>query len=142
MTDSGLLAEQQIWAAVSDGAKNQAFNCTNGDVFTWRRLWKELSEIFDVEFVEFDENDKIDNWGEMMRGNHEVWDEIVEKYRLFKTKMDEVICYDALTAVLSFKFQHVSSMNKSREFGFHRFRDTFRSVRFWVNRLKDMKVIP
>ncbi|XP_050220583.1 (S)-8-oxocitronellyl enol synthase CYC2-like [Mercurialis annua] len=56
MSDARLLAEQQIWAAITDKAKNQAFNCTNGDFFTWRSLWKVLSEIFDVEFVEFDEN--------------------------------------------------------------------------------------
>lgn len=41
-SDSGLLAEQQIWAAMSPAAKYQAFNCTNGDVFTWRSLWKVL----------------------------------------------------------------------------------------------------
>ncbi|XP_065867442.1 (S)-8-oxocitronellyl enol synthase CYC2-like [Euphorbia lathyris] len=142
MSDSGLLAEQQIWAAVSDGAKNQAFNCSNGDVFTWKRLWKELSEIFDVGFVEFDEKDKIGNWGEVMKVKGEVWDEIVEKYGLFKTKMEDVTCYDALSVVLNFEFQHVSSMNKSREFGFHGFRDTFKSIRFWVKRLKEMKIIP
>jgi hypothetical protein len=33
-----VLAEQQIWAAVTEGATNQAFNCTNGDVFTWKSL--------------------------------------------------------------------------------------------------------
>ncbi|WCJ41349.1 (S)-8-oxocitronellyl enol synthase [Euphorbia peplus] len=142
MSDSRLLAEQQIWAAVSEEGKNQAFNCTNGDVFTWRRLWKELSEIFDVEFVEFDENDKIDNWGEMMRGYSEVWDEIVDKFGLSRTKMEDVTCYDALNVVLHFEFQHVSSMNKSREFGFHGFKDTFKSVRFWVKKLKEMKIIP
>ncbi|XP_065865303.1 (S)-8-oxocitronellyl enol synthase CYC2-like [Euphorbia lathyris] len=142
MSDSGLLAEQQIWAAVTDGAKNQAFNCSNGDVFTWKRLWKELSEIFDVGFVEFDEKDKIENWGEMMSGKSEVWDEIVEKYGLYKTKMEDVTCYDALSVVLNFEFQHVCSMNKSRELGFFGFRDTFKSIRFWVKRLKDMKIIP
>ncbi|WCJ41356.1 (S)-8-oxocitronellyl enol synthase [Euphorbia peplus] len=142
MSDSELLAEQQIWSAVSNGAKNQAFNCSNGDVFTWKRLWKELTEIFDVELVEFDENDKIDNWGEMMRGYSEVRDEIVDKYGLFKTKIEDVTCYNALNVVLNFKFQHVCSMNKSREFGFHGFRDTLKSVRFWVKRLKDMKIIP
>ncbi|WCJ41353.1 (S)-8-oxocitronellyl enol synthase [Euphorbia peplus] len=107
MSDSGLLAEQQIWAAMSDE----------------------------------EENDKFD-WADMMRGNCEVWDEIVEKYGLFRTKMDEVICYDALNAILHFEFQNVCSMNKSREFGFHGFRDTFKSVGLWVKRLKDLKIIP
>ncbi|WCJ28347.1 (S)-8-oxocitronellyl enol synthase [Euphorbia peplus] len=117
MSDSGLQAEQHIWAAVSgdEGAKNQAFNCSNGDVFTWKKMWKELSEIFNVGFVENEENEEFD-WGKMMRENREVWDEIVDKYGLFKTKMDDVVCYDAVTVVSSFKFQHVSCMNKSPRF--------------------------
>jgi len=51
MSDARVLAEQQKWAAVTDGAKNQAFNCTNGDVFTWKSSWKVLFEVFDVGFV-------------------------------------------------------------------------------------------
>lgn len=57
MSDARVLAEQHVWAAVTDGAKNQTFNCTNGDVFTWKSLWKVLCEVFDVEFVPFDEDE-------------------------------------------------------------------------------------
>ena len=57
MSDARVLAEQHIWAAVTDGAMNQTFNCTNGDVFTWKSLWKVLCEVFDVEFVAFDKDD-------------------------------------------------------------------------------------
>ncbi|KAK9289076.1 hypothetical protein L1049_017547 [Liquidambar formosana] len=64
MSDARVLAEQHIWAAVSSKAKNQAFNCTSGDVFTWKSLWKVLCEIFDVEFVPFDETEKFDFWGD------------------------------------------------------------------------------
>jgi hypothetical protein len=56
MSDARVLAKQHVWAAVTDGAKNQTFNCTNGDVFTWKSLWKVLCEVFDVEFVAFDED--------------------------------------------------------------------------------------
>ncbi|KAH8484280.1 hypothetical protein H0E87_028650 [Populus deltoides] len=62
MSDARVLAEQQIWAAVTEGAKNQAFNCTNGDVFTWKSLWGVLCEVFDVEFVAFEENDEKFDW--------------------------------------------------------------------------------
>ncbi|KAG4129222.1 hypothetical protein ERO13_D09G065900v2 [Gossypium hirsutum] len=34
MSDARVLAKQHIWAAVTPSAKNQAFNCTNGDMFT------------------------------------------------------------------------------------------------------------
>ena len=60
MSDARVLTKQQIWAAITDRANNQAFNCTNGDVFTWKCFWKVCCEIFDVEFVPFDENEKFD----------------------------------------------------------------------------------
>ncbi|KAA8544279.1 hypothetical protein F0562_022291 [Nyssa sinensis] len=141
MSDARVLAEQQIWAAVSEGAKNQAFNCTNGDVFTWKSLWKVLCEIFEVEFVPFDENEEFD-WVEEMNKKGEVWDAIVAQYGLYKTELNEINCFGALNAVLHFRFQHVCSMNKSRKFGFFGYADTLESIRMWVERLREMKIIP
>ncbi|KAL5851192.1 hypothetical protein ACOSQ3_006310 [Xanthoceras sorbifolium] len=142
MSDARVLAEQQIWAAVTDKAKNQAFNCTNGDVFTWKSLWMELCKVFEVEFVPFDHEREEFDWVGMMKRRGQVWDEIVERHGLYRTKMEEITCLDALNVVLHFEFQHVCSMNKSREFGFHGFADTLKSMRMWVGKLRDMKIIP
>lgn len=57
MSDARVLTEQHVWAAVIDEAKNQTFNYNNGHVFTWKSLWKLLCEVFDVEFVAFDEDE-------------------------------------------------------------------------------------
>ncbi|KAF8387797.1 hypothetical protein HHK36_026454 [Tetracentron sinense] len=141
MSDARVLAEQQIWASVSDTAKNQAFNCTNGDVFTWKSFWMVLCEIFDVDFVPFDDAEEFDWLGEMKEKGR-VWDAIVEEKGLYKTKMEEISCFAALNMVLHFEFQHVCSMNKSREFGFFGHADTLKSVRMWVERLRDMNIIP
>ncbi|KAL1372423.1 hypothetical protein HN51_002580 [Arachis hypogaea] len=143
MTDSEVLAQQHVWAAVTDKAKNQAFNCTNDDLFTWKRMWKLLSEVFDVEFVGFDENDedRVD-LVEFMRDKDEIWDEIVEKYGLVKTKLKEFAYYEVLKVVLHFDFQLVSSMNKSKEYGFFGHANSFKRVTFWVHKLRCMKIIP
>ncbi|KAL5163407.1 Iridoid synthase CYC2 [Glycine soja] len=141
MTDAGVLAQQHVWAAVTPNAKNQAFNCTNGDVFAWKTVWKLLAELFDVEFVAFDESHKFD-LAELMHDKGSVWEEIVEKYELHNTKLEEITCYEALQTVLHFKFQHVSAMNKSREHGFFGHVDTLKSIRFWVKKLRQMKIIP
>ncbi|XP_059647074.1 3-oxo-Delta(4,5)-steroid 5-beta-reductase-like [Cornus florida] len=141
MSDARVLAEQQVWAATTDGAKNEAYNCTNGDVFTWKSFWKVLCKVFEVEFVPFDEKDKFD-FTELMRDKGRVWDEIVEEHGLYKAKMEDITCFEALQTVLHFEFQHVSSMNKSREFGFFGYADTLKSVRIWVERLRQMKIIP
>ncbi|OWM88069.1 iridoid synthase CYC2-like [Punica granatum] len=141
VTDARVLAEQHIWAATTDSAKNQAFNCTNGDFFTWKSMWKVLAKSLRVEFVPFEESGEFDFVG-LMKDKGKVWDEIVEKHGLYKTKLDEISCSVALSTVLHFTFQHVSSMTKSREFGFFGFTDTFKSIPVWIDRLRKMKIIP
>ncbi|OMO94107.1 hypothetical protein COLO4_16522 [Corchorus olitorius] len=141
MSDTRVLAEQQIWAAVTPHAKNQAFNCTNGDVFAWKSLWKLLCDIFNLEFVPFDESEEFDFVG-LMKGKGKVWDEIVEKHGLCKTKLEEITCPFALWFVLRIEFQHVSSMNKSKEFGFFGYANTLKSLGMWVERLREMKIVP
>ncbi|KAM7467154.1 hypothetical protein LguiB_014716 [Lonicera macranthoides] len=139
-TNARVLAEQHIWAAVTDKARNEAFNCTNGDVFTWKSFWKTLCLIFDLELLPFDEEEF--DIAESMKDKGEIWDDIVEKNGLYKTKMEEIVCFGALQTVLKFDFQHVCSMNKSREFGFFGYADTLKCVGMWVGKLREMKIIP
>jgi len=141
MSDAGVLAKQHVWAAVTKNAKNQAFNCTNGDIFTWKSMWMLLSEVFDVEFVELDDKEEFDIV-ELMRDKGEVWDLIVQKYGLLKTKLKEIACFEAMVPVVRFEFQHVSSMNKSKDYGFLEYADTFKSIKLWVAKLREMKLIP
>ncbi|KAG4129194.1 hypothetical protein ERO13_D09G065800v2 [Gossypium hirsutum] len=141
MSDARVLAKQHIWAAVTPSAKNQAFNCTNGDMFTWKSLWKKLCDIFDLEFIPSVELENFD-FVELMKEKSKVWDEIVEMHGLFKTKLEEITCAVALNNVLHFGFQHVCSMNKSRDYGFFGYADTLESIPMWVERLRDMKIIP
>ena len=89
----------------------------------------------------FDENDKFDIV-ELMKDKSSVWDQIVEKHGLYKTKFEEITCFDAMKIVLNFDFQHVSSMNKSREFGFFGYADTRESIGMWAQKLREMKIIP
>ncbi|CAN1843785.1 3-oxo-Delta(4,5)-steroid 5-beta-reductase [Linum perenne] len=141
MSDSRLLADQQIWAATTKEAKNEAFNCTNNDFFTWKELWKVFCRVFELEFNE-DEEGEFDVAKMMNDEMGGVWDEIVEKHGLVKTKMEEVTCFDAFAAVGHFEFQHVCSMNKSREFGFKGYCNTLKRVPYWVGRMREMKIIP
>ncbi|XP_071698654.1 (S)-8-oxocitronellyl enol synthase CYC2-like [Rutidosis leptorrhynchoides] len=140
-TDVRVLAEQQIWACVTEKAKFQAFNCTNGDVFTWKQLWKVICNVFDIEFVPFHEKDEFDCVAFMKDKGH-VWDSIVEENGLYKTKMEEITCFYGMQMILKQEFQHVCSMNKSREFGFPGYADTLRSIANWVDKYRQMKILP
>ncbi|GLT99032.1 hypothetical protein SLE2022_165010 [Rubroshorea leprosula] len=140
-TDARVLAEQYMWGAITPHAKNQAFNCTNGDVFTWKSVWKVLCDIFEVEFVPFDETEEFDFVG-MMKEKGKIWDEIVKKHGLYKTKLEEIACFAGFKNVLNFGFQHVCGMNKSQEYGFFGYTNTLKSLGNWVDRLRKMKIIP
>ncbi|KAD7479644.1 hypothetical protein R6Q59_008390 [Mikania micrantha] len=141
VSDARVIAEQQIWASVTDKAKNEAFNSTNGDVFTWKMMWKVLCDTFGVEFVPFDEKEKFD-FVEFMKDKGEVWDTIVEENGLYATKMEEITCVDEISQVLRLEIQHVCSMNKSRELGFHGFENTLKSIPKWVDKMGQMKILP
>ena len=42
--DADLLARVIDWASLSPTARNQAFNVTNGDVYTWRGVWPAIAD--------------------------------------------------------------------------------------------------
>jgi nucleoside-diphosphate-sugar epimerase len=42
--DVDLLARAIAWAGEADAARNEAFNVTNGDVFTWENVWPAIAD--------------------------------------------------------------------------------------------------
>src|ERR1700676_3219414 len=46
--DVDLLARAIGWAGEADAARNEAFNVTNGDVFTWENAWPAIAEALDM----------------------------------------------------------------------------------------------
>jgi nucleoside-diphosphate-sugar epimerase len=46
--DVDLLARAIAWSGEAEAARNQAFNVTNGDVFTWENVWPAISEALEM----------------------------------------------------------------------------------------------
>jgi nucleoside-diphosphate-sugar epimerase len=46
--DVDLLARAIAWSGEAEAARNQAFNVTNGDVFTWENIWPAIAEALDM----------------------------------------------------------------------------------------------
>jgi len=40
--DVELIAEEEIYVAISPYPNNQAFNCAHVDMYKWKRLWRIL----------------------------------------------------------------------------------------------------
>jgi hypothetical protein len=141
MTDARVLAKQHVWAAVTKKAKNQAFNCTNGDVFKWKSMWKVLCKTFAVKFVELDEKEEFDLCSLCVirvRFGIRLW----RSMDFIRPNWRKLLVLKPLLPVFRFEFQLVSSMNKSKNYEFFEYAETFNSVKFWVMKLREMNLIP
>ncbi|EXB76662.1 hypothetical protein L484_011507 [Morus notabilis] len=141
VSDADLIAEHQIWAAVDTYAKNEAFNCSNGDVFKWKHMWKVLAEQFELEDEEFEDDGDSLTLVEMMKDKGEVWDQIVKENGLVPTNLEEVGNFWLADLVLTLGTT-LDSMNKSKEYGFLGFRNSKSSFISWINKMKSYKIVP
>lgn len=140
VSDADLIAEQHIWAAVDPYARNEAFNCSNGDVFKWKHMWKVLAEQFGIEDYGFEQGLDL-RLSEVMKDKGGVWDEIVRENQLLPTKLEEVGDWWFSDLILSGEAP-LDSMNKAKEHGFLGFRNSKNSLITWVDRAKAYKIVP
>ncbi|GMN37836.1 hypothetical protein TIFTF001_007134 [Ficus carica] len=141
-SDADLVAEQQIWAAVEPRAKNEAYNCSNGDVFKWKQMLKVLAEQFGLEYEEYyDEGQRL-TFVEMMKDKGEVWDQIVKENGLVPTKLEHVGNWWGMDFVFNYGLSTMDSMNKSKEYGFLGFRNSKKSFVSWIDKFKAYKIVP
>lgn len=141
-SDADLIAEHQIWASVDPFAKNEAFNCTNGDVFKWKQLWPMLAEHFGLDWIGYEGEETRFKLEEEMKGKEELWEEMVEELGLTQTKLSEVGNWWYVDLILGLEFEHLDTMNKSKEHGFLGFRNTISSFNNWIEKLKAYKIVP
>ncbi|KAL5790477.1 hypothetical protein ACOSQ2_005365 [Xanthoceras sorbifolium] len=140
-SDADLIAEHQLWAAVNPYAKNETFNCSNGDVFKWKHLWKVLAEQFGIENYGFEEGAKKQSLVEMMQHKGPVWDEIVDEKGLMPNKLQEIGAWWFVDMVFG-RESSLDNMNKSKEHGFVGFRNSKISFKSWIDKMKAYKIVP
>src|SRR5204863_8353142 len=46
--DVDLLARAIAWSGEAEAARNEAFNVTNGDVFTWENIWPAVADALSM----------------------------------------------------------------------------------------------
>lgn len=140
-SDADLVAEHEIWAAVDPLGKNEAFNCSNGDVFKWKHVWEVLAEQFEVENGGFNEESRL-TMQEMMKDKGPVWSEIVRDNGLVPTKLEEIGGWWFVDAAIGHLDSSLDSMNKSKEHGFLGFRNTKTSFSSWIDKMKSNRLVP
>lgn len=141
MTDVDLLADGIAWASTTPEAANRIFNITNGDVFAWRNLWPVIADTIGVEAGDarsYSVRDEI-------AAESERWGALVRRHELpVPTDPFEYLGESAALAdyALAADRSVVTSTIAIRQAGFSRFIDTASSVRSWINRWRDMGMLP
>ncbi|RLM68837.1 hypothetical protein C2845_PM17G05130 [Panicum miliaceum] len=123
-------------------AKNEAFNCSNGDIYKWRQLWPILAGRFGLEWIGYEGEENRVKVSKAMAGKEVVWAEFVEENQLVPTQLHEVANWWFVDALFSVELEFLDSMNKSKEHGFLGFRNTVKSFNSWIDRMKAYNIVP
>ncbi len=140
VTDATVLAAHLIWASTTEGAKNEAFNIVNGDVFRWSRLWYRLADYFGIEAVGF--NGSIQPLETAMANDAEVWRGIAEKYQLKEQVLSRLATPWHTDLDLGRPIEVMTDMSKSRKLGFTVYQDTEVAFYKLFAQLREARLIP
>jgi len=143
VTDSGILAEQMVWASTDPAGADEAFNIVNGDVFRWRWLWPRLAAHLGVDPARVEGPTATPRTFEEQMGPHEgAWAGIAERHGLVEPDVSRLASWWHTDADLGRPMEVVTDMGKSREAGFLGFRRTERSFTDLVDRYRAERLIP
>lgn len=116
VTDARVIAKQLVWAAMTDVARNQAFNITNGDYFRWSWLWPRLAAWFGIEAVGFDGT--VHPLETEMADAAETWRAIAARHHLAIADLNQLASPWHTDLDLGRPIEVMTDMSKSRQLGF------------------------
>lgn len=140
VTDGRIIAKHLLWAATEPGARNNAFNIVNGEVFRWSWLWPKLAAHLGV--VAADYPGHAQPLEEQMAGMEPVWDSIVAKHGLHNNPLNTVASWWHSDADLGRVIENFTDMTKSRDMGFTAYQNSIRSFTDAFDRFRAAKVLP
>ena len=85
--DARLIGRALVWAASAPAARNEIFNITNGDVFSWRNVWPAIAATLGLE-QGADAPLKLAEW---LPVKADVWDAIVREFGLRRVSLAELL---------------------------------------------------
>jgi nucleoside-diphosphate-sugar epimerase len=137
-TDAELFGRATLWALGEDKARNEIFNVSNGDVYRWRQLWKELAAFYDLPVAEPLAMSTVSEMSE----KGPLWDSIVARYGLHATPYEQIANWPFVDWMLNFGEETILSTIKIRKAGFADCIDTHESFRRQLMKLRELRVIP
>jgi nucleoside-diphosphate-sugar epimerase len=85
--DARLIGRALVWAARAQSARNEIFNITNGDVFSWRNVWPAIAATLGMQ-QGADVPLKLAEW---LPAKADVWDAVVQRFGLRRVPLAELL---------------------------------------------------
>lgn len=138
VTTTTLLARGMAWMSTAEGAGNNAYNMTNGDVFRWSRLWPQLATAFDMPCG----TPRPVVLADVMPEWEKAWAAIVRKHGLVDEPLAAVANWAFADATLIRWWDEIMSTNKARTHGFHDWDDSEHRFLSIIQQYRDAKILP
>ncbi|GFZ01603.1 NAD(P)-binding Rossmann-fold superfamily protein [Actinidia rufa] len=119
----------------------QAFNAINGPSFTWTNIWpatglkfgvKVPNNMFSTEFV----------FSKELGDKGGVWREIVEEEGLVQTEMEDLANWEFLDMLFRCQVKMLGTREKADRLGYTTKCNTLESVLYWIDNMREEKLIP
>ena len=140
MTDARQLAKQQLWAATTPAAANQAFNVTNGDVFRWKWMWTRIADYFGLHAADYPPS--VSPLETQMADDQAAWSDIVREHGLKEADINRLISPWHTDADLGRPIEVITDMSKSRTLGFREFQASDQAFFDVFDELRKQRLIP
>ena len=140
--DADLLARAIDWAGETPGARNETFNVTNGDVFSWPNVWPAIAEAVGMRPGP-DEPFLLQS---LSRGD---WDRVRQRFGLVSPALTDFVGLSLEYADYQMRYGHtepgppaIVSTVKIAQAGFHEVMDTEAMFRKWFRVFQRKKLLP
>ena len=145
--DADLIADALVWATASEAARDETFNITNGDVFTWADAWPAIARAVGLEPVFGAPFALVD----FLREHETVWNRLVARHDLRVARLVDLLGESHHYADLLFGVHAPASAARApvlvstiklRQAGFGGCIDTDAMFAKWLTRLAEHGIIP
>ncbi|KPF72433.1 hypothetical protein IP69_03630 [Bosea sp. AAP35] len=143
--DARLIARALLWAAEAQGARNETFNITNGDVFSWPDMWPVIADALGHAPSEPEPL----GLGEWLPAQEQIWARVVARHGLRPSSLAALLGqshhyadFTMATGAIRPPPPALVSTIKLRESGFADCIDTERMFRELIGALIARRVIP
>jgi nucleoside-diphosphate-sugar epimerase len=140
--DADLLARAIAWAGETPGARNETFNVTNGDVFTWPNIWPAIADVFGM-------RPGTDEPFLLQSLSRTDWDRIRQHHGLSSPALTDFVGLSLEYADYQMRYGHtepgppaIVSTVKIAQAGFHEVMDTELMFRKWFRLFQQKRLLP